>query len=369
MDNWYTIHNIEKVDTPAFVIFPERVTENINILKRFVPDIERLRPHVKTHKSGNITRMLLDAGIGKFKCATIAEAEMLAREGAPDVLLAYQPVGPKASRLMKLVDQYPGTTFSCLIDNIPSARQLDMLAQAINHCLPVYVDVNVGMNRTGIQPGEEALTLFMESQNMKGLLPVGLHVYDGHIRDADFSIRTKRCDEAFAQVEALILQLQKKGVDDLVIVAGGSPTFSIHSKRDDVECSPGTFIFWDKGYHDILAEQPFVYAALVVTRVISVPGNDTICVDLGHKSIASENSLNNRVYFLNAPALEPVSHSEEHLVLRSHRANTFTVGDVLYGVPFHVCPTCALYDTATVVTGHHITDQWMIESRSRKISI
>src|SRR5580700_12067983 len=109
--SWYEIENMDELDTPALVVYPERVKQNIARAIGMVGDAARLRPHVKTHKSPAVTRLMMDAGIRRFKCATIAEAEMLAVEGAPDVLLAYQPVGPKVDRLVKLIRRYPGTKF------------------------------------------------------------------------------------------------------------------------------------------------------------------------------------------------------------------------------------------------------------------
>src|SRR5688572_21275392 len=94
--DWYTVNNTDEVDTPALLIYVDHVIHNIQTLLNSIDSADRLRPHVKTHKSTEITQMMLQAGIKKFKCATIAEAEMLARAGAPDVLLAYQPLGPKA---------------------------------------------------------------------------------------------------------------------------------------------------------------------------------------------------------------------------------------------------------------------------------
>ena len=93
---WYSIDNVNELDSPALVIYPDRVKENILTLIKSISDINNLRPHIKTHKSSEVSTLMLKEGIKKFKCATIAEAEMLAMAGAPDVLLAYQPVGPKA---------------------------------------------------------------------------------------------------------------------------------------------------------------------------------------------------------------------------------------------------------------------------------
>jgi D-serine deaminase-like pyridoxal phosphate-dependent protein len=365
---WYMIDNIEEVDSPALVVYPERVQENIKILKTFLPDTDRLRPHIKTNKSPEVSKLLMDAGVKKFKCATIAEAEMLATVGAPDVLLAYQPVGPKADRLIALIKKFPKTIFSCLIDNLEFATHLSELSTKAGIQLPVFIDVNIGMNRTGII-AKNALKLYEECQSLHGLVIKGLHAYDGHLRDPDFKIRKRECNEGFSKAEALQKQIKTKHGKDIIIIAGGTPSFSIHSKRKEVECSPGTFIYWDKGYQEKLTEQPFVFAALVVSRIVSKPTEDTVTVDLGHKSIASENPITNRVYFLNATELEPIGHSEEHLVFKTQKGNSYKVGDVLYGVPYHICPTVALHDKAVIVENNKATGTWSNVARSRKLSV
>ncbi|MFN7793293.1 MAG: alanine racemase, partial [Cyclobacteriaceae bacterium] len=165
-------------------VFPDRVKENIRILKEFVPDVTRSRPHVKTNKCAEVCRLMMDSGIQKFKAATIAEAEMLAMIGAPDVLLAYQPVGPRKLRLIQLIQKFPSTKFSCLIDNEVTAKELAAAANEQGLVVNIFLDLNVGMNRTGIAP-EKALPLFMFCQLMKSISPIGLHAYDGHNRDTD----------------------------------------------------------------------------------------------------------------------------------------------------------------------------------------
>lgn len=369
MAEWYSIDNIETLDTPALVIYPGRVRKNIDILKTFVDDVAKLRPHVKTNKCPQVVKLMLDAGISKFKCATIAEAEMLALEGAKDVLLAYQPVGPKARRFCDLQRKYKNTLFSCLADNAASVSELSTIAAGYQQTIRVFIDLNVGMNRTGISPGDEAFVLYSDIVASAGLAFVGLHAYDGHLRDADLKTRRQKCDDAFKPVEELARRISQQNGKDPVIVAGGSPTFPIHAKRPGIEASPGTFIFWDKGYQQLLAEQPFEFAALVVTRVISKPDQQTICLDLGHKSIASENPLNQRVHFLNAKGLTPIGHSEEHLVLRAEDKNSWSAGDVLFGVPHHICPTVALYEEAAVCDDGRVTTHWPILSRKRKINV
>src|SRR5215471_18912825 len=97
---WYEIKNIGSIDSPALAIYKERVIQNILSVKK-MKDPAHLRPHVKTNNIAEVCKMMLDENITKFKCATIAEAEMLGMIKAPDVLLAYQPVGPKTDRLLQ----------------------------------------------------------------------------------------------------------------------------------------------------------------------------------------------------------------------------------------------------------------------------
>lgn len=364
---WYALDNIEELDSPALVVYPDRVGENIRLLKSMVRDVAWLRPHVKTHKMGRVVELLLAEGIRQFKCATIAEAEMLALAGARDVLLAYQPVGPKVGRLLRLQQAYLQVQYACLVDNLDSARQLGAAFAGAGLQLPVYLDLNVGMNRTGMVPGPAALELYRACAQLAGLQPVGLHAYDGHLRDPDLLLRQQKCDAAFAAVTELAAAIAQAGLPEPVLVAGGSPTFPVHARRQGVVCSPGTFIFWDWTYHTALPEQPFQFAALVVTRVISKIDAETLCLDLGHKSIAPENPFP-RVIFLNAPDARPVAQSEEHLVVKVDPARSYQVGAVFYGVPVHICPTCALYEKAFVARQGRVAETWPVTARDRYIS-
>jgi len=369
MDNWYEIEDIDKLDSPSLVIFPGRVKKNIQTAISMVENPGRLRPHVKTNKSPDASGLLLEAGITKFKCATIAEAEMLGMIGAPDVLLAYQPQGPKLKRFVELIKKFPASKFSCLADNAATAKEQDEVFSANGIKTPVYVDVNVGMNRTGVTPGNDAIELCKFCSGAEGLIFAGFHIYDGHLRNADITIRSKECDEAFSTVEKMKKELSAIGIEVKNIIAGGSPTFPIHAKRKNVECSPGTFIYWDKTYLDQCPEQDFLPAAILITRIISLPSATKICTDLGHKSVASENEINRRIFFLNADELSPVSHSEEHLVLQGRKDHGFKTGDVLCGIPYHVCPTVALYERAYTVDKGKIVGEWKNIARDRKITL
>lgn len=367
-NNWYNIEDIEQLDSPALVIYLDRVRRNIATLLSMVDDVNQLRPHVKTHKSPDITRMLIEAGIQKFKCATIAEAEMLGQCSAHDVLLAYQPTGPKIDRLLTLIGKYNQTKYSCLIDNINTARQISARAESFGITVPVFIDLNVGMNRTGIVPGQPTVDLIREVNDLRGIRVTGLHAYDGHIHTVNFEKRKRECDEGFRPILEMNRQLQELGYT-LTIVAGGSPTFPIHIRRMNVECSPGTFVYWDRGYQEMLPEQEFVPAALVVSRVISHPADKLFCLDLGHKSIAPENPLTRRVSFYDAPKMKFIGQSEEHLVVQCESDLDLNVGDVLYGVPIHICPTVALYDHVLIIEKGKVVDKWPVIARNRGITV
>lgn len=365
---WYTIDNIEKLDSPTLTIFKDRVIQNIETILTMVKEVSHLRPHIKTHKSAEVSKMMIDAGIHKFKCATIAEAEMLGQNGAKDVLLAYQAVGPKINRLISLIQSYPNTQFACLIDNVVSATKISEQADIQQIVIPVYIDVNVGMNRTGITSAKISDEWIQNIKSLTGIQLMGIHVYDGHIHDVDLAIRQEKVASYLPKVEKVVELLKHNQVGHQIIM-GGSPTFPIHLQNEGIECSPGTFVFWDKGYLDICPEQPFLPAAVLVTRVISIIDEQRLCVDLGYKSIASENPLNRRVYFLNEPEAIPVGHSEEHMVLQLSNTSKYQIGDVFYALPIHICPTVALYKDLKIISDHKWTESWETTARVRAISI
>jgi len=366
MTPWYQIHNVERIDSPALLIYPDRIQENINLVIEVAGGVERLRPHVKTHKITEVCRMMLLSGITKFKCATIAEAEMLAIAGAPDVLLAYQPVGPKILRLLQLKSAYPNTLFSCLIDNELTAEELASACEKEATKLHVYIDLNVGMNRTGILP-QNAKTLAEKLLALPTLHLDGIHAYDGHIHDRDIEVRREESLLSYSISKQVQEELQSLFTDPLTLIIGGTPAFSIHVGHGDCECSPGTFVFWDWGYSQMIEELSCKFAALVLARVISVIDQHHICVDLGYKAVAAESPLP-RVHFLNAPAALPVGHSEEHLVLEVTDSSDFPIGTPLYGVPVHICPTVALHDKAHVIYGNQFQETWEVIARKRFIN-
>lgn len=364
---WYPVGNVNEVCSPALLIYPDRIEYNINKMIEIAGGINHLRPHVKTHKMPEIIKLQMKHGINKFKCATIAEAEMVARCGASDILLAIQPVGANTGRFFRLKQEFRETKISCIADAEEVIVQLSDMAVGTGLETSVWLDINNGMNRSGIAPGPKAAELYKMIIGLPMLKAEGLHVYDGHNNEPDYSRRKKLCDDSFIPVLNLIDELKNMGCGPVNIVAGGTPTFPVHASRTGVESSPGTLLLWDYGYNCSFSDMDFLYAAVLLMRIISKPGIDLLCLDLGHKAIASE-MPQPRLKILGIENYTIISQSEEHLVIRTPEADSLKIGDPLYGIPWHICPTVDRYDSVSVVMEHKVTGQWNVEARKRKIT-
>lgn len=365
---WYSIENNEHLITPNLAVYPERIQYNIDSMLRAAGSPDRLRPHIKTHKIKEIVEMQQAAGITKFKCATIAEAALLASCQVPDILLAMQPVGENVSRLFKLAETHSNVAFSCLVDSLEAIENLEFYARETGTSLGIFLDLNSGMDRTGIVPGPEAEVLYERIARSDTLTCRGLHAYDGHIRDTNLSQRQKHCDAAFESVKALRDTLEASGHAVSELIVGGSPTFPIHAKREGVILSPGTTLLWDVRNAKDLPDMDFLPAATLLTRVISKPTENRITIDIGHKAVAPEMSFP-RVEIMGLEDAKQVGHSEEHLVLESHKSKSIQIGQLFYAIPMHICPTVCKYPSVMVVKNNRVADVWEVAARDYQISV
>jgi len=372
MNPAYAIRNPEAIFSPGLVFFKDLIRANIAEVVRVAGSAERLRPHVKTHKTREIVRLELDAGIRKHKCATIAEAELLADAGALDILVSYPIVGPNVGRLAQLMKQYPAVRFSALVDHPLALQALahEMVDQGLS--LDVLLDLDVGQHRTGISPGAEAAELYALVAGTAGLRPDGFHVYDGHNHQESEADRQLAVDALLAPVLAMRQQVEARGIPVPRLVCGGTPTFPIWAEKqiDGLELSPGTFVLHDNGYGSKYADlKGFVPAALLISRVISRPSPTRITFDLGYKAVASDPPAGKRLTLLGLPEHSAVLQNEEHLVIETALPNAMAPGDVVYAVPTHVCPTCAMHQHASVIENGELVGTWQIVGRDRFISI
>jgi D-serine deaminase-like pyridoxal phosphate-dependent protein len=372
MDARYRIADTSGIFSPALILYKDLIRQNLANAVRMVGDPARLRPHMKTHKTREIIRLALHSGITKHKCATVAEAELAASVGAPDVLIAYPLVGPNCGRLARLARAYPKTRFSVVADHPKAVEALSRALSAEGQSVDVLLDVDVGMHRTGIAPGPEAVALYDQIHDSPGLRAGGLSAYDGHNHQESLAERETAVRTLLEPVLALRKALEAKGLPVPRIVGGGTPTFPVWAKLDvpGLECSPGTFVLHDSGYGSRYPDMNgFTPAALLLTRVISRPAPNRVTFDLGYKAVASDPPAGKRLVLLDVPDYQAVLQNEEHLVIETPAAARFHPGDEALAIPTHICPTCAMHKQAYVIEGGRMTGTWEIAARDRVITV
>ncbi len=369
----YALADAADIPSPALIVYPELVRRNIARVVELAGGLGRLRPHAKTHKTREVIGLLLDAGVTKHKCATVAEAEMLATAGAPDVLIAYPLVGPNARRFAALVVTFPTTRFSTLIDHPVSADALSAALAAAGVSAEFLLDLDVGQHRTGIAVGDGALSLYAHAAKLPGLRAGGFQLYDGHNHAPDPAARAAAVKATLAPVLELRAAAEARGLPVPRLVCGGTPSFPAFAAVRGVpglELSPGTFVFHDAGYGakfpDLAGLTP---AAVLLTRVVSRPTPTRVTIDLGTKAVASDPPAGGRVTLLDFPPHTVVGHNEEHLVVETADAARFTPGDVVYALPTHVCPTVALHKELLVAEGGRVVGRWAVAGRDRVLTV
>jgi D-serine deaminase-like pyridoxal phosphate-dependent protein len=359
----YALRHPEAVASPALLYYRDLIVNNTEAVISIAKDAGRLWPHVKSHKMEALVRMQMEMGIHRFKCATISELRMVSACGASHIVMAYPLVGPNVALFLDVVESNPAIEYFAIADSLTAAGMLSREAEARGMKVNLLVDVNAGMDRTGITP--DALFDFcIALSKLPGIKPSGFHCYDGHVHDESRPVRAQRSHAPMERVMEVKGQLKKEGIDMPVVIAGGSPTFPCHAEEEGVFLSPGTVFLWDWGYSKF-SDLPLVPAALVLTRVVSHPAEGLFTIDVGNKAIASD-PIARRGAIVGLEDAEPIRHSEEHWVWRVPEGKKRPeIGDVLYVIPAHVCPTSALYREAIVVEGGEIVGTWPVTARDR----
>lgn len=359
---WYKINNESEVFTPSVLIYPDRIRENIRRMIKIAGDVSRLRPHVKTHKMAEVVQLQVRQNITKFKCATLTEIEMTAANGGTDILLAYPVLGPDIKKYFSILEKFPQVKFSVLVDHKKSVADLINEAQNQKQKVNVFIDIDNGMHRTGIEPGP-AFELGLSISKSPWLELNGLHIYDGHIHAPDFKTREEQCENDFKAVDELVEKLKNRGTEIGELACGGTFTFPIHAKYVNRTLCPGTPILWDAGYEKNIPDMEFLIAAVLAGRVIGKP-HGKVCLDLGHKAMASE-MPHPRLKFLELQMDGIENQSEEHLVILTPDVEKLNPGDFVYAVPIHICPTIALQEQVYVVEKNRVVATWDVIARKR----
>jgi D-serine deaminase-like pyridoxal phosphate-dependent protein len=298
----------------------------------------------------------------------MAEAQLLGTVGAEDVVIAYQLLGPAIGLYLDICERFPETTYKSIVDSHDALLALADKAQKRGSKAEVMIDLDIGMNRTGIQPGKQALELYRLIADTPGVVAAGIHAYDGHVHESDRGKRATIAAEIYERMTAFRRQLETAGLPVPEFIIGGTPTFTCYAEYPNVILSPGTCILQDGGYLDLFPDLEFEPAALVFGRILSVPGKNTITVDCGSKAVSSD-SANARGRIINMDGTVPGRQNEEHWVFSCDAAvDAYAIGDDVYILPTHICTTVALYSQAvTVGRNGEVTGSWPISARDRLV--
>ena len=371
MDARYRIEDTSEIISPGLIVFRDLLTANIEKMLEIAGHPARLRPHCKTHKMRQIVEMQVSKDVTKHKVATFAEAEMVVAGGATDVFLAYSLVGPNLVRAVKFREKYPDVVFSVTADHTKPIRLLGEAMSVAGTTIEVLLDLDTGQHRTGVAADSRAEELYQAIADNPGLVPGGLHLYDGQNHQTDLRERCAAVTQCWKQAAELRNRLVARGLPVPRIVAGGTGSFPVYASVEDetLELSPGTCAFHDIGYGQMFPDLDFQAASLLLTRVISRPTADRVTFDLGYKAVASDPPADRRVWFPDLPDAQLVLQNEEHLVVQTEHAEKYQPGDELLAIPRHACPTSALHKQAFIISEGKLVDRWEVASRDRWLTI
>ena len=372
-DERFNVSGAENLLTPALVVYPEIIAKNIEqTLKLLDGDADRWRVHVKTAKLGYTLQMLMERGVSNFKCATTLELLVACRGGARDVLFAYPAVGANARRVKEISEEFPSTRISVLVENE------EQIGQWRGTPVGIFLDINPGMNRTGIeQDRSDQIVKLVSSVRDAGLKLRGLHYYDGHYGGLDEPARTAAAHAGYDKLLQIAEEIEQSGTSVKEIITAGTPTFpcslsypGFRNKKFVHRISPGTVVYNDAtSLAQLPAEFGYGPAVLVMSRVVSRPREDMICCDGGHKAVSADAGVPTCVV-LGHQKLVPQSPSEEHLpMIIAEGAAPPSVGDVIYLLPRHVCPTVNNFDCAVLVKSGKISGVEQVSARGREAPI
>jgi D-serine deaminase-like pyridoxal phosphate-dependent protein len=366
----YRVPEIESLLTPALVIYPQIIESNISrTLELMEGEANRWRPHVKTAKLNYTVRKLVERGVRNFKCATTLELLETCRSGAADVLLAYPVMGANARRAREIADEFPKVHVGVLAENEDQVRQWR------GSSIRIFLDINPGMHRTGIEISEiKKILALIQDVHAKGLQFGGLHYYDGQFGGIEEAERTSAAHAGYGRLVALINEIRRCGFNAPEVITSGTPTFPASLSYPDFRdrdflhrVSPGTIVYCDAtSLAQLSGAFGYAPAAMVLTRVVSHPRPGIVTCDAGHKSVSADAGVPTCVV-VGHPELDPQSPSEEHLPMKVADGHyPPAVGESLLLIPRHVCPSVNNFDCALLVRDGQIESVEKVSARGRE---
>jgi D-serine deaminase-like pyridoxal phosphate-dependent protein len=351
-----------EVDTPALLLDADALEANLRTMASFFAQRHcKLRPHFKSHKCTAIARLQMKAGAVGITCAKLGEAEVVADAGIRNILIANQIVGPL--KIRRLVELCRRADPMVAVDSAMNVKMLSEAAMAAGVSIGVLVEVDVGMGRCGVAPGQPALELGRMVAASPALRFEGLQGYEGHCVDLrDEAERIKQTRHSLDLLVGTRRLIEQAGLRVNIVSGGGTGTYTINGDCEGVdEVQAGSYAAMDWWYSDIRPE--FKQAMSILTTVISRPNPGVAVIDVGRKGVGAEWGAPR---IKNLPGSDVASFgSEEHTKISVPQDSPIQIGDRIEIIPSHGCTTSNLYSEFVVHRGGLVTDHWPIEGRGK----
>jgi D-serine deaminase-like pyridoxal phosphate-dependent protein len=359
---------VSDLDTPALLIDLDIMERNLAKLAGYGRQHNlRVRPHTKTHKIPALARRQMDLGAVGLTVAKVGEAEVMLGAEPPDLLVAYPIIGRK--KLERLMQVARRTSVTVSLDSLFAARQLAEAAQAVPIEIGVLAEVDVGLGRVGVAPGEALLDLVRGIDRLPQLRLEGIAFYPGQIKIMDQE--GEQALERLAQLlEGIVRDLRGAGFEPRIVSGGSTPTlFQSHRLPGLNEIRPGTYIFNDRNTVLSGACGLDECAASIMVTVVSTAKAGQMIVDGGSKTFSSDRPVaGNEVSFghvVEAPEAVFAKMNEEHGFVDLRRAREFTAGDRVRIIPNHVCVAMNLHECVYGVRAGVVEHVWRVEGRGK----
>jgi len=360
--------HLSDIDTPAILIDAGILERNLERAAGYARRHGlRLRPHIKTHKIPALARRQLELGACGITCAKTTEALAMLASEPPDVLIAYPVIG--AAKVARLIELARRTHVTVSLDSLAAARPIAEAARAAGVEIGVLAEIDVGLRRVGVPPGEPVLGLVLDLLRLDGLRWRGLAFYPGHIKALDEAGRA-RLGSLREALWSTVGLLKERGLEPEIVSGGSTPLlWESHTMPEMNEIRPGTYIFNDRNTVLSGACSPADCAATILVTVVSA-APDRIIIDGGSKTFSSDRlAATGEATFgevLGHPRLRFHKMNEEHgFIDLNGEPQSFRPGDRLRIVPNHICVAMNLHERVFAVRGEDVVAEWRVEARGK----
>ncbi len=351
-----------EMDTPALLVDLDLMEANIARMARFLDGHGvRVRPHYKTHKTPAIALKQVAAGAIGITCAKVEEAETLVAAGIKDILIANQIVGSR--KIARLTGLCRHADLMVAVDDARNVDELSAAVSAAGASLRVLVEVNVGSNRCGVEPGEDAVRLAHRVAGAPGLVFAGLMGYEGFCqRIASASEQESTTRNAMAGLVRSKELVEASGLKVGIVSGGGSGTHTITATVPGVtEIQAGSYVVMDTDYRDLGLD--FNCALTLLATVISRPTANRAITDAGLKALTDDHG---KPELIGVPGGKLTKLSEEHTTIElTDPSVKLDPGEKVEVIPSHCCTTINLHDTMYGMRNGRVEVVWQIAGRGK----